>query len=306
MPTVTGAVIGATTGPTVDGGQRQRSTVANDGQRWRPTTVNGGAPPLTTAGQRSGQVATWHATSAATSACRSHVSPRGSATSADWVLLAHVAATSAADVAEGILTLSQIRTLDLGFMVLTNQTKPTALGQSFGNALTWWNSHVKTVTHEVSYALSWKTLKKMMTDKYCPRGNIKKLEIEMWNLKVKGTDVVRYNQRFQELSLMCSRMFPEELDKIEKYVGGLPDMIHGSVMASKPKTIQDEIEFATELMDQKIRTLAERHYRSYCPKLKNRNHGNQARGTEARGMVYALGGGENDQDLDNMEDDINA
>nr|GEX00854.1 putative mitochondrial protein [Tanacetum cinerariifolium] len=32
-------------------------------------------------------------------------------------------------------------------------------------------------------------LKKMMTDKYCPRGEIKKLGIKMWNLKVKGTDV---------------------------------------------------------------------------------------------------------------------
>ncbi|GJV41014.1 putative reverse transcriptase domain-containing protein [Tanacetum coccineum] len=152
----------------------------------------------------------------------------------------------------------------------------------------------------------------------------------------------------------------KESDKIEKYVGGLPDMIHRSVMASKPKTMQDAIEFATELMDQKIHTIVKRqaenkrnekkeyagtlpfcnkckfhhngpctakcanykrvghltqdcrssaatnnqrtltcyecgnqgHYRSYCPKLKNRNHGNQARGTEARGMVYALGGGE--------------
>ncbi|GKA51897.1 putative ribonuclease H-like domain-containing protein [Tanacetum coccineum] len=48
------------------------------------------------------------------------------------------------------------------------------------------------------------------------------------------------------------------------------------------------------------------HYMSDCPELKNQNHGNQARGIEAHGMVYALGGGETDQDLDNMEDDINA
>ncbi|GJY51240.1 hypothetical protein Tco_0442087 [Tanacetum coccineum] len=34
-------------------------------------------------------------------------------------------------------------------------------------------------------------------------------------------------------------------------------MVHGSVMASKPKTMQDAIEFATELMDKKINTLAE-------------------------------------------------
>ncbi|GJW12914.1 hypothetical protein Tco_1578741 [Tanacetum coccineum] len=87
-------------------------------------------------------------------------------------------------------------------------------------------------------------------------GEIKKLEIELWNLKVKGTDVLSYNQRFQELALMCGEMFPEESDKVEKYVGGMPDMIQGSVMASKPKKMQDANEFTTELMDQKIRTIA--------------------------------------------------
>ncbi|GKB12401.1 hypothetical protein Tco_0846324 [Tanacetum coccineum] len=63
---------------------------------------------------------------------------------------------------------------------------------------------------------------------------------------------------FMELALMCERMFPEESDKIERYVSGLPDMIHGSVMASRPKIMQDAIEFTTELMDKKIHTLAER------------------------------------------------
>ncbi|GJR27862.1 hypothetical protein Tco_1104094 [Tanacetum coccineum] len=47
-------------------------------------------------------------------------------------------------------------------------------------------------------------------------------------------------------------------NQVEKYVGGLPDTIHGSVMATKPKTMQDAIEFATELMDKKINTWAER------------------------------------------------
>ncbi|GJR09564.1 putative reverse transcriptase domain-containing protein [Tanacetum coccineum] len=75
---------------------------------------------------------------------------------------------------------------------------------------------------------------------------------------VKGTDVLSYNQRFQELALMCGRTFPEESGEVEKYVGDLPDMIYDSVMASKPKTMQDAIEFATELVDQKIRTIAER------------------------------------------------
>ncbi|GJV55220.1 hypothetical protein Tco_1456225, partial [Tanacetum coccineum] len=53
-------------------------------------------------------------------------------------------------------------------------------------------------------------------------------------------------------------MFPEEVDKIEKYIGGLPDMILGSVKASKPKTMQEAIEFTTELMDEKTHAYAER------------------------------------------------
>nr|GEW43176.1 hypothetical protein [Tanacetum cinerariifolium] len=97
-----------------------------------------------------------------------------------------------------------------------------------GSALTWWNSHVKTVGPDVAYVMTWTNVKKKMTNKYCPRGEIKKLKVEMWNLKVKGTDVVSYNQHFQELALMCARMFPKESDKIKRYVDGFPDMIHGS------------------------------------------------------------------------------
>ncbi|GJR71671.1 reverse transcriptase domain-containing protein [Tanacetum coccineum] len=109
-----------------------------------------------------------------------------------------------------------------------------------------------------------------MTDMYCPRNEMKKLEAELWNLKVKGTDVIRYNQRFQELALLCVRMFPEESDKVERYVGGLPDMIYGSVVASKPKTMQEATEMATKLMDKKISTLAERQAKNKR-KLDNNN-----------------------------------
>nr|GEV89079.1 reverse transcriptase domain-containing protein [Tanacetum cinerariifolium] len=78
----------------------------NGGKRRLTMAVNDGVPPLTT-GQRLGQAAMWHATSAATSASRSHVSPRDSATSADWVPHTHIVVTSAADMAYGILTLLQ-------------------------------------------------------------------------------------------------------------------------------------------------------------------------------------------------------
>nr|GEY35366.1 hypothetical protein [Tanacetum cinerariifolium] len=49
-------------------------------------------------------------------------------------------------------------------------------------ALTWWNGQIMTLGPE-AYAMTWEVLKKKMTDKYCSRGEVKKLEIELWNLK---------------------------------------------------------------------------------------------------------------------------
>nr|GEX62994.1 putative reverse transcriptase domain-containing protein [Tanacetum cinerariifolium] len=81
--------------------------------------------------------------------------------------------------------------------------------------------------YEAAYAMTWGTLKKKMTDKYCPKGEIKKLEIKLWNLRVKGNDVAAYTQRFQELALMCTKFLANETEKVDKYISGLPDNIHG-------------------------------------------------------------------------------
>ncbi|GJZ11795.1 putative reverse transcriptase domain-containing protein, partial [Tanacetum coccineum] len=74
------------------------------------------------------------------------------------------------------------------------------------------------LSHDVAYAMTWTDLKKKMTDKYCPKGEIKKLEVELWNLRCD----------------MLQSMFP----------GTGIDV----VMTSKPKTMQDAIEMATELV----------------------------------------------------------
>nr|GFA01394.1 hypothetical protein [Tanacetum cinerariifolium] len=126
---------------------------------------------------------------------------------------------------------------------------------------------------------------------------IRKLEMELWELKVMGNDLASYTQRFQELALLCRRMFSEEADKIEKYVGGLPDMIHGSVVASKPKTMQEAIKIATELMDKKVRTFAERETASKrklentsrtTRKQQQQQHSNKRQNT---GRVYTAASG---------------
>ncbi|GJV03173.1 putative reverse transcriptase domain-containing protein, partial [Tanacetum coccineum] len=84
-------------------------------------------------------------------------------------------------------------------------------------ALTWWNGQIRTLGPE-AYAMTWEVLKKKMTDMYCPQGEIKKLEIELWNLKVKGNDVSAYTECFQELTLICTKFIANETEKVDKYI----------------------------------------------------------------------------------------
>ncbi|GJS19344.1 putative reverse transcriptase domain-containing protein [Tanacetum coccineum] len=74
----------------------------------------------------------------------------------------------------------------------------------------------------------------------------------------RGNDVAAYTQRLQELALMCTKFLADETEMVEKYISGLPDNIHGNVMSARPKTLDDAIELANDLMDQKLRTYAER------------------------------------------------
>nr|GFC34636.1 hypothetical protein [Tanacetum cinerariifolium] len=101
-----------------------------------------------------------------------------------------------------------------------------------GSALTWWSSHIRAVSQEVTYAMPWRTLKQMMT--------------------------ANYTLRFQELTLLCEKMFPEESGEIERYAGGLPKMIRGNVMSYEPKSMLKAIETANDQMDQKLLGIADR------------------------------------------------
>ncbi|GKA29239.1 putative reverse transcriptase domain-containing protein [Tanacetum coccineum] len=60
------------------------------------------------------------------------------------------------------------------------------------SALTWWNSHKRTVGTEAAFSMSWRELIKLMAKVYCLRNEIQKMESELWNLTVKNNDLAAY------------------------------------------------------------------------------------------------------------------
>ncbi|GJZ95005.1 putative reverse transcriptase domain-containing protein [Tanacetum coccineum] len=88
-----------------------------------------------------------------------------------------------------------------------------------GAALTWWNGQIRTLGPE-AYAMTWEVLKKKMTDK----ANL----LDMY------------------------QVFATETEKVDKYISRLPDNIYGNVKSARPKTLDETIKLANDLMDQKL------------------------------------------------------
>ncbi|GJT79260.1 putative reverse transcriptase domain-containing protein [Tanacetum coccineum] len=100
------------------------------------------------------------------------------------------------------------------------------------SALTWWNSHKRTIGVDAAYALKWAGLMKLMTEVYCLRNEIQKMETKLMDL--------------------------DEEDIVERFIGGLPDSIQGNVIAVNLARLQDAIRIANQLMDKKLQGYAAR------------------------------------------------
>ncbi|GKA52685.1 reverse transcriptase domain-containing protein [Tanacetum coccineum] len=125
-----------------------------------------------------------------------------------------------------------------------------ATGTLTDNALSWWNAYAQPIGVEQANRITWNELKMLLTNKYCPRTKIRKMEEELYNLTVKGNDLKPYARRFQELTILCPNMVPNTEKLLEAFIGELPRSIEGNVTASKPQTLEEAINIAQRLMDQ--------------------------------------------------------
>nr|GEV64693.1 hypothetical protein [Tanacetum cinerariifolium] len=145
-----------------------------------------------------------------------------------------------------------------------------------------------------------------------------------------GTDAA-FAMTWRELMKLMAEMVPEEEDKVERYIRGLPDTIEGNPPLKRknargqivaraytagnnerngyngPFPLRNKCKLHHEgpctkgqVVNQRVVTCFEcgrqGHYRSDCPKLKYQNCGNKAGNKngigEARGKAYVLGGGD--------------
>ncbi|GKC37811.1 putative reverse transcriptase domain-containing protein [Tanacetum coccineum] len=163
--------------------------------------------------------------------------------------------------------------------------------------LTRWfeKMETRTIGVEAAYAMNWVELMKLMTE---------------------------------ELILLCTRMVPDEEDRVERFIGGLPNNIHGNGYAVR--SAENKRRMESNLRDNRGQQppfkrqntsgqnmarayttgkMKERgHFRKDYHKLRSQNRGNQARnkngnktgnqtgGHDATTKAYAIGGGRTNPD----------
>ncbi|GKA17149.1 reverse transcriptase domain-containing protein [Tanacetum coccineum] len=97
-----------------------------------------------------------------------------------------------------------------------------ATGTLTDDALSWWNAYAQPIRIEQANRTTWTELKRLLTNKYCPRTEVKKMEDEFYGLIVKGNDLKTYIRRFQELAVLCPNMVANTEKLMEAFIGGLP------------------------------------------------------------------------------------
>ncbi|GJU46741.1 putative reverse transcriptase domain-containing protein [Tanacetum coccineum] len=165
------------------------------------------------------------------------------------------------------------------------------------------NSHMKTVTQDVAYAMDWKALKKMMTVKYCPRGCI-----YVWKDVPRGIEVERYVGEFPDMiSGECDVIQPKTMEKAiegtnnktrrqntgRAYTAGRSDRYWLVTVGVWSRQFKNNNRGRNSGATQNAITCYEcgvqGHYKKNCPKLKNGNCGNQLGNDNAPAKDYVVG-----------------
>ncbi|KAI3810939.1 hypothetical protein L1987_20612 [Smallanthus sonchifolius] len=120
-------------------------------------------------------------------------------------------------------------------------------------ALTWWNGEKRNRGVDVAMVLPWDEVKRLMTEEFCPRNEVKKLEAEFWDLAQDSGENLAYTTRFHDLSLLVPHMVTPLSRCIEKYIGGLPRQIQDTILGRNPATLEDAIRLSATLTDNHVK-----------------------------------------------------
>ncbi|GJR36312.1 putative reverse transcriptase domain-containing protein [Tanacetum coccineum] len=149
------------------------------------------------------------------------------------------------------------------------------------SALTWWNSHKRTIGTDARIdAFVMRELNEADDRSVIAREiRFQKKETELWNPSVKNNDIANYTQRFAVRNAKNKRRLNNNYENN-----------HGQQPPHKRENTGGQNVARAYMAGNNEKKEYKGHYRKDCPKIKNQNCGDKARVPDARGRAYVLGG----------------
>nr|GEW09524.1 putative reverse transcriptase domain-containing protein [Tanacetum cinerariifolium] len=82
--------------------------------------------------------------------------------------------------------------------------------------LTWWNSQIRTLSHEVAVNMSWNDFMFMMIEEFCPSHEMQMLKTKLWTHAMVGAGHAAFSDRFHELARLVPHLVTPKSRKIKR------------------------------------------------------------------------------------------
>ncbi|KAI3808226.1 hypothetical protein L1987_24174 [Smallanthus sonchifolius] len=110
-----------------------------------------------------------------------------------------------------------------------------------GEAAHWWETVKQAKGDQAVGLMRWSDLKALVTEKFCPKNEVHKVEREFLTLQAGLMTHRQYTSKYNELARLVPHLVTSEERRIHYYVQGLPPKIRTFVTANTPSTFESVV-----------------------------------------------------------------
>ena len=119
-------------------------------------------------------------------------------------------------------------------------------------ALYWWDTIEQSMGEIVVNQMTWNDFKALVTDKFCPKGEMDRIEVRLLQFQAGDMNHREYTSKFEEMARFVPHLVTPESKRITRYIHGLPPKVRILVKSTSPSTYQATVNLAADMFEEVV------------------------------------------------------